>query len=73
MSRAQRRPLGRRKRATPEQIRAYIEDQYELRQTEWCVQLFDHCDGIDWAVLLGLHLQMVELEHLRERLEDLPL
>lgn len=73
MSRAEKRRLGRRKRVTPQEIRSYIEEQCDLRQTEWSIELFDKCNDIDWARLLGLHLQLVELEHLRERLEELPL
>jgi hypothetical protein len=73
MSRSQRRPIGRRKKVTPDEIRAYIEEAYQARQTEWCIELIDRCNDVDWAALLGLHLQLVELEHLRERMEDLPL
>jgi hypothetical protein len=46
---------------------------YDARHVEWSLELFDSGKEIDWEYLLGLHLQMCELEHLRERIEELPL
>jgi hypothetical protein len=65
--------IGRKRKITPEQIRFYIEDMYHARQSEWLVELFEPGDEIDWSYLLGLHLQLCELEHLRERMEEIPL
>ena len=72
---ARRRPatFGRKRKITPEQIRFYIEDMYQARQSEWHIELFDSGKEIDWSYLLGLHLQLCELEHLRERMEEIPL
>jgi hypothetical protein len=63
----------RKKKITPEEIRAFIEKMYDARTVEWSLELFDSGAEIDWEYLLGLHLQMCELEHLRERIEELPL
>jgi hypothetical protein len=58
----------RKKLVTPAQIRTYIKDMYDARQGEWASSLL--YDDIDWSYLLGLHLQLRELEHLQRRLED---
>ena len=74
MKRQSRRPppsrSKRKKLVTPEQIRTYIEDMYAARQGEWSSSL--RLKNIDWAYLLGLHLQMRELEHLQRRFEEQP-
>ena len=60
----------RRKPTTPEQIRAYIEESYQLRQAEWQLQLLED-ERPNWSTLLGLHLQMSELEPLQAGVEEL--
>jgi hypothetical protein len=72
LSRAPRRPMVRKKKPSKKEIRSYIEEAYDVRQTEWGLELFDKCNEIDWNYLLGLHLEMVELEYLLNRTEDLP-
>ena len=57
------------KPVSPEQIRAYTTEMYQLRQAAWQVQLLEDCP--DWEHLLSLHLQMSELEHLAAELESL--
>ena len=56
---------------TPEKIRAAIDNVYDSRQVEWSVELFGEEEEIDWSYLLGLHLQMCELEHLQRTLEEI--
>jgi hypothetical protein len=58
----------RKKLVTPEQIRTYIKDMYDARQGEWSSSLLHR--KIDWSYLLGLHLQMMELEHLQSKIEE---
>ncbi len=62
------RNSGRRRPASPEQIRGQLTDDYLARQIEWSLAL--DAERVDWAYLLGLHLQMTEIEHLTESLED---
>jgi hypothetical protein len=59
-----------RKQVTPDQIRAYIEESYQLRQAEWHLQLLED-ERPDWSSLLGLHLQMTELEQLQASIVEL--
>jgi hypothetical protein len=68
-----RAPARSRKpsRITPEKIRASLSDIYDSRQVEWSVQLCGEEDEIDWSYLLGLHLQMCELEHLQRTLTEI--
>jgi len=58
-------------RITPEKIRAALSDIYDSRQVEWSVELFGEEEEIDWSYLLGLHLQMCELEHLQKTLVEI--
>jgi hypothetical protein len=58
------------KQVSPEEIRAYIEDSLRLRQAEWHLQLLED-EQPDWSMLLGLHLQMSELERLEAGVEEL--
>jgi hypothetical protein len=53
---------------SPEQIRAQLNQNYLARQTEWRLGLAGN--RVNWAELLALHLQMTELEHLTESLEE---
>ncbi len=57
------------KQASPDSLRAYIEEVLLAHQLEWA----RHLAGaeVDWTIMLGLHLRLVELEHLEEHLEDL--
>ncbi len=59
---------SRRRPASPQQIRAQLTDDYLARQIEWSLGL--DAERIDWTYLLGLHLQMTEIEHLTESLEE---
>jgi hypothetical protein len=59
-----------RKQATPEQIRSYIEECYQLRQAEWHIQLLED-ERPNWSEMLGLHLQLAELERLQAGVEEL--
>ena len=42
---------------------------HDLRMVEWRALIFKRCKRPDWASLLGLYLQMRELEHMLERLD----
>lgn len=61
---------SKQQRITPAKIRAAINEVYDSRQMEWSVEIFGEDEEIDWAYLLGLHLQMCELEHLQRTLEE---
>lgn len=60
----------RQEEVTPHKIWAYINDLYRCRQLEWDVELRGE-GSPDWERLLGLHLQMRELEHLTAGIEEL--
>jgi hypothetical protein len=62
---------SRQQRITPAKIRAAINEVYDSRQMEWSVEIFGEDEEIDWSYLLGLHLQMCELEHLQRTLEEM--
>jgi hypothetical protein len=62
---------SKQRRITPAKIRAAINDVYDSRQMEWSVELYGEDEEIDWSYLLGLHLQMCELEHLQRTLEEM--
>jgi hypothetical protein len=62
---------SKQRRITPAKIRAAINDVYDSRQAEWSVELYGEDEEIDWSYLLGLHLQMCELEHLQRTLEEM--
>lgn len=47
---------------TPDQIQAYIQAMNEQHQLEWRAEL--KSSAPHWEYLLGLHLRLVELEHL---------
>jgi hypothetical protein len=67
-----RRTRGSRKSpqtASTNQIRQTITEMYQARQIEWSLHL-DY-DRIDWAALLSLHLQMIELEGLETAIREL--
>jgi hypothetical protein len=61
---------SKRRRITPAKIRAAIGDIYDSRQMDWSIELCGEEEEIDWSYLLGLHLQMCELEHLQRTLEE---
>ncbi len=66
MKRSARR---RRRQATREhEIRAALEVAILQRQLNWLAEL--QAADLDWARLLGLHLQLAELEHLDEALKE---
>ena len=44
----------------PSQIRAALKQAYDDRQQRWVRELAR--DPVDWTCLLGLHLQITELE-----------
>jgi hypothetical protein len=62
---------SKQQRITPAKIRAAINEAYDSRQMEWSIELFGEDEEIDWSYLLGLHLQMCELEHLQRTLEEM--
>jgi hypothetical protein len=68
-----RAPARSRKQTgiTPAKIRAAINDIYDSRQMDWSIELCGEEEEIDWSYLLGLHLQMCELEHLQRTLEEI--
>ncbi len=57
------------KQVSPDSLRADIEEVLLAHQLEWARRLA--AERIDWTIMLGLHLRLVELEHLEEHLEDL--
>jgi hypothetical protein len=61
---------SKQQRITPAKIRAAINEVYDSRQMEWSVEIFGEDEEIDWSYLLGLHLQMCELEHLQRTLKE---
>jgi hypothetical protein len=61
---------SKQQRITPAKVRAAINDVYDSRQMEWSVELYGEDEEIDWSYLLGLHLQMCELEHLQRTLKE---
>ena len=63
-------PKNTPRRATPEQLRSYVYEMYALRQAEWQLQLLED-ERPDWSSLLGLHLQLSELERLQTAVEEL--
>jgi hypothetical protein len=62
---------SKQQRITPAKIRAAINEVYDSRQMEWSVEIFGEDEEIDWSYLLGLHLQMCELEHLQRTFEEM--
>jgi diacylglycerol kinase len=73
MSDAQRRrtraPRKSQKTASPKQIRQGINEMLMARAIEFSLGLHD--ERIDWAMMLSLHLQMVELEALETAMAEL--
>jgi hypothetical protein len=73
MKQPRRRSSSQREKQppTPQEFWAYAREIYDDRQADWQLQLL----GVpppDWARLLGLHLQMSELERLMAGLKELP-
>jgi len=62
------RKSRRRRRPPASQIRAALRTAYKRRQHAWAALLAS--DQLDWTALLSLHLQMVELETMLEKLEE---
>jgi hypothetical protein len=56
------------KQAQPADIRAQLARNYSARQVEWSQQLDN--EKVDWVCLLSLHLQMSEIEHLDDALQE---
>jgi hypothetical protein len=64
MRRASRKPSVRTRKTepTPDQIRQYIRCSVDEHHLSWQAELTS--SEPHWAYLLGLHLRLVELEHL---------
>jgi hypothetical protein len=63
MRKASRKPACTRKtEPTPDQIRRYIECSTDEHHLSWQAELTS--SEPHWVYLLGLHLRLVELEHL---------
>jgi hypothetical protein len=73
MSDAQRRrtraPRKSPKTVSGKQIRQTIKDMHMARCIEFSLALHD--ERVDWAMMLSLHLQMVELEGLEAAMGEL--
>lgn len=54
---------------TPDQIRRYIECSSDEHQFAWHHEL--HTAAPHWVYLLGLHLRLVELDHLESAAKEL--
>ena len=57
---ARRRPVPHQ--PSPDQIRRYIQLISDQHQLQWWHEL--HSKAPQWTYLLGLHLRIVELDHL---------
>ncbi len=55
--------------ATLDEIQIYIEQLCDHHQQEWHKRLI--APAPDWTYLLGLHLRIVELEHMQPAVEEL--
>jgi hypothetical protein len=62
---------GPKRRPTPRQIRGYLEALQHEHQFAYQEELLS--DSPQWVVMLGLHLRLVELEHLEAGLQELQL
>jgi hypothetical protein len=73
MSDAKRRrtrvPRKSQKTSSPKQIRQGIKEMLMARAIEFSLGLHD--ERVDWAMMLSLHLQMVELEGLETAMAEL--
>jgi hypothetical protein len=49
---------------SPDQIRRYLDHMADEHQLAWHTELLSAAP--EWVYLLGLHLRLVELEHLQE-------
>lgn len=67
-----RRRAERRVEPDPVDIYDFVAKLAGARHNEWSRVLMDE-ESPDWEYLLGLHLQLCELDHLLYRLEDIPL
>jgi hypothetical protein len=54
---------------TPDQIRQHIQCMADEHQFAWQAELMT--SSPHWVYLLGLHLRMVELDHLEDAVEQL--
>ncbi len=54
---------------TPDEFQAYLEKFYDQHQKEFCDELLEPAP--EWIYLLGLHLRLVEMEHLVPAVEEL--
>ena len=54
---------------SPDQISNYVRALTEDHHLAWSAELLE--DAPEWVYMLGLHLRLVELEHLAEGAEEL--
>ena len=70
MKRASRKQAAVKKdEPTPDQIRNYIQCMSDEHQRAWQTELMTSAPY--WVYLLGLHLRMVELDHMEAAVEEL--
>ena len=53
---------------TPDQLRQYMRLMADEHQQAWHEELMDHVPY--WIYLIGLHLRMVELEHMETAVQE---
>ena len=69
MKRTRKRSAPRPAEPTPDQIRCYMQRMVEEHQQAWQQELTSAAPY--WIYLIGLHLRMVELDHLEEAVQEL--
>lgn len=57
------------KPVTLDQMQLYIQRSYDHHQQEWHTELLEPAP--EWIYLLGVHLRLVELEHLEPAVQEL--
>ena len=70
MRKASRKSSARTRKTepTPDQIRRYIQCSADEHQCAWQAELTSSAPH--WVYLLGLHLRLVELDHLEAAVEE---
>jgi hypothetical protein len=64
MKRCTKRLASRKPEPTPDQVRQYMQALAEEHYQAWHAELTTSAPH--WVYLIGLHLRLVELEHLEE-------
>ena len=68
MKRGRKQAAARKTEPTPDQIRGYMQALAEEHQQAWQAELTS--SQPHWVYLIGLHLRLVELEHVEEAAQE---